>query len=410
MLPAIFAFLWVQQTLFPLESVKITGSQVPTAVVMEMASLKLGEPVDKARIEDACQKLGQSGIFGEVNYRYEPGPQHGYVVTLELADPVKMIDAAMDIPGADEKALWAWIEGQFPTFRHRVPQSDEAQQYLANRIEQKLGAALHGQKVVSRMEQGFTKSGRPLVSFQPETLPRIASMRFTGQSRLTAEELTIIMQKVVGSDGYMDRRYRYLTELNLRRAYEEHGMYKVQFPGIQAEEANASTVNVTTTIVEGLQYKFADVALVGDDLPGAAMLAAGKFKKGEIANWTDIQQGVWRTEVPLKRTGYKDAVSLPERVLDDANQTLLVKIAYRKGPLYHFGEVAFVGVTPEFEAKARQVWKMKSGAPYDFLYWGDFLQELGKKADLRGFKNFKPKEEAGVGENVRNLTLVFEGK
>ena len=146
MLYAIFAIALVQQTLFPLESVKVSGSQVPTAVVMEMAGLKLGEPVDKARIEDACQKLGQSGIFGEVNYRYEPGPQHGYVVTLELSDPVKMIDAAMDIPGADEKAFWAWIEGQFPSFRHRVPQSDEAQQYLASRIEQKLGAALHGQK------------------------------------------------------------------------------------------------------------------------------------------------------------------------------------------------------------------------------------------------------------------------
>ena len=119
---------------------------------------------------------------------------------------------------------------------------------------------------------------------------------------------------------------------------------------------------------------------------------------------------MWHTETALKRTGYKDAVSLPERVLDDANQTLLVKIAYRKGPLYRFGEIAFLGLTPDLEAKARQVWKMKSGAPYDFMYWGDFLQELGKKTDLRGFKNFKPTEEAGVGENVRNLTLLFVGK
>ena len=88
------------------------------------------------------------------------------------------------------------------------------------------------------------------------------------------------MQQVVGSDGYMDRRYRYLTELNLRRAYEDHGMFKVQFPSIQAEEVNSSTVNVTTGIVEGLQYKLADVILVGDDLPSQAMLAAGHFKKG----------------------------------------------------------------------------------------------------------------------------------
>jgi len=413
---ALLLLLWVPVCLlgedasFPLEAVKISGSQVPTAVVMEMSGLKLGANVNKLNIEDACQKLGQSGIFEAVSYKYQPGPKKGYIVTLELADPRKLSDASFDIPGADEKALWAWISGQFPAFQHRVPQSEDAQQYLAGMVERKLGAdVLHGQHLVVRMEQDFSR-GRQLLSFQPQNLPHIAQMNFSGQSRLTAEELTALMQKVVGNDGYMDRRFRNLVELNLRRAYEEHGMYKVQFPSIQAKEVDAGNVSVTTSIVEGLQYKLADVQLLGNDLPAEEMLAAGKFQKGIVANWTEIQQGVWRTETPLKRTGYMEAVSQPERVLDDATQTLVLKIAYRKGALYRFGDVAFSGLSPDLEAKARSVWKMQTGAPYDFMYSGDFLGEFSKVVDLRWVKRVNPKMEPGVGDHVRNVRVIFESK
>jgi len=398
-----------QDSAFPLEAVKISGSQVSAAVVMEMSGLKLGENVNKANIEEACRKLGQSGIFEGVSYKYQPGPKHGYVVTLELADPHKLSPAAFDIPGADEKALWTWISGQFPEFQHRVPESDDAQQYLAGMLERKLGRdVLHGQHLVVRMEQDFSH-GRHLLSFQPQNLPHIAQMNFSGQNRLTAEELTALMQKVVGNDGYMDRRFRNLVEINLREAYEKHGMYKVQFPSIQAKEVDAANVNVTMTIVEGLQYKLADVQVVGSDLPAAEMLAAGHFQGG-VANWTDIQQGIWRTETPLKRTGYMDADSQPERVLDDATQSLVVKIAYRKGPLYHFGDVAFAGLSPELEAKARSLWKMEAGAPYDFMYSGDFLREFSKAADLRWVKRVNPKMEPGVGDHVRNVRVIFESK
>jgi outer membrane protein assembly factor BamA len=414
MLRAALCLLWVpiflpaQEKSFPLEDVKISGSQVPTAVVLEIGGLKLGAGINKAGIEEACQKLGQSGIFEAVGYHYESGPQNGYVVTLELTDPRKLVDAAIDVPAVDENALWTWIASQFPKFQHRVPQSEEAQQYLAGMLEKKLGVSLHGQHLVTRMEQDFI-SGRPLLSFQPETLPHIDAMTFVGQSRLPAGELNKLMQNVVGDDGYTDRRFRTLVEQNLRMAYERHGMFKAQFPGIRAQVVNPSAVTVATTIVEGPQYKLANVEFSGENLPTDAMWAAAQFKKGEVANWTEIQQGIWRTELPVKRTGYTDAVSRWERVLDDANQTLLVKISFRKGPLYHFGQVTFVGLGPDLEAKARKVWKMESGDTYDLMYANDFLKAFSKVADLRSFK-FKEKSEPGPGDYVKNVTLTFENK
>jgi outer membrane protein assembly factor BamA len=402
-------FLSGQEKSFPLEDVKISGSQVPTSVVLEIGGLKLGAGINKAGIEEACQKLGQSGIFEAVSYHYESGPKHGYLVTLELADPHKMVDAAIDVPGADENALWTWIASQFPKFQHRVPQSDEAQQYLAGAIEKKLGGTLNGQRLVTRLEQDFAKGGRPLLSFQPEKLPHIDAMNFVGQSRLPADQLNKLMQNVVGNDGYIDRHFRMLVEQNLRMAYEQHGMFKAQFPTIRAQAVNPAAVTVATTIVEGPQYKLANVEFVGENLPTEAMLAAAEFKKGEVANWTQIQEGIWRTELPLRRTGYSDAVSQSERVLDDANQTLVVKISFFKGPLYHFGQVTFVGLSPDLEAKARKIWKMESGDPYDLMYPSDFLRAFSKVVDLRSFK-LKERVEPGPGDHLKNVTLVFESK
>jgi hypothetical protein len=53
---------------FPLESVKTSGSPVPTAMVIEMSGLTIGAKVNKTSIEDACQKLDQRGDIYDFLY------------------------------------------------------------------------------------------------------------------------------------------------------------------------------------------------------------------------------------------------------------------------------------------------------------------------------------------------------
>lgn len=394
---------------FPLEGVKISGSLVPAHVVMEIGGLKLGQSLNKEGIEAACQKLGQSGIFEDVSYAYAPGPQKGYLVTLQLTDPKRMVEAVVDLPGADEGALWAWISGQFPQFQHKVPPSEEAQQYVASLLERKLGDSLHGEHVVTRVEQDYVTK-RSLVSFQMEHLPSIAEMKFDGASRVPQEELSQLMHKLLGDEGYTERRFRGVVEEAVRQDYEQHGMFKVQFPRIEAKAAGPNSVSVNTTIVEGVQYKLADVQIVGDDLPKETIINAAKFKTGEIANWRDIQQGIFRSEVPVKRTGYMQAQAVAERVLDDANQSLVLKLGFRKGALYRFGQVRFVGLNADLQAKAIQLWQMRTGDAFDYLYPRDFFQKFPQVADLRMFKKIDDKAVPGVGDHVMDVVVTFQGK
>jgi hypothetical protein len=79
------------------------------------------------------------------------------------------------------------------------------------------------------------------------------------------------------------------------------------------------------------------------------------------------------------------------------------------GPLYHFGQVAFVGLSANAEAEARKIWKMQTGDPYDFAYPGDFLREFSKRVDLRMYK-IQLQPQKAVGDHLMNETVAFTPK
>src|SRR5258708_17520097 len=192
----VLAGVCAQEASFPLESVVIEGSQMPRETVLEITGLRLGSPINKAAIEQGCAKLRDSGIFQEINYRYGPGPKHGYVVTLTLADQSGLVESVIDIPGADEDEMWRWLSSKYPAFNHRAPGDGAAQQFIAHQIETHAGAKLNGQPVVVKMESELVPRRRLVISFQLVNLPRTTTMSFTRNTELASADLLRIMQKV----------------------------------------------------------------------------------------------------------------------------------------------------------------------------------------------------------------------
>jgi outer membrane protein assembly factor BamA len=233
------------------------------------------------------------------------------------------------------------------------------------------------------------------------------ALRFTGERQISADELTRTLRKVIGDQGYTDRGYRALVELNLRRAYENLGMYRVKFPAIDATRSGAGEIEVATTIEEDGRYTLGAVELIGDSLPIEAMRQAGNLKSGEVANWQRIQQAVWDMERPLKRAGNFKARSQPERVFHDERQVLDVRIHFTPGPLYRAGQLRVTGLPPTLEARIRSLWQPRPGGPFDLLYGEEFLTRLAQTDDLRPYQSRKSGFAPGLGERVMDYTLVF---
>jgi len=390
-----------------LESVILEGTGVSREAVLAIAELRVGAPIDKKSMDTACAKLTDTGLFQSISYRYAPGPKRGYVLTLTIEDQKQLVDAVIDFPFGDEAELWQWLASQYPPFNRKVPGNDAAQEFLSRALAERAKSELEGQPVVTHMETDLARH-QTLISFQPAVLPRIYSMNFTGQRELTSDALGEILSKLVPADeGYMERHFRALVELNLRRVYEEHGMYRVKFPTIAPQRAAAGSVTVTTAIEEGPAYKLGDVTFVGDNLPVEAMLKAAKFKKGQVANWTEIQQGIREAEIPVKRTGYFTASARPERIFHDEQLVLDLRIPFALGPLYRAGQLKIIGLTPELEAKARKLWKLQPGDPYDYAYADEFLKTFAQSVEPGQFKKFTPAAQKQA-DNSMDVTLLFE--
>jgi outer membrane protein assembly factor BamA len=231
-----------------------------------------------------------------------------------------------------------------------------------------------------------------------------------GESELTAQELVALVPKDVREQGYTDRTFRRAVELNLRRAYEERGMYRVRFPSITAQRESGWSVSVTTSVEEGAKFILGDVQIVGDNLPVDAMLKAAKFRKGEIANWTEIQKSIWELERPVRRMGYLHAAAKPERILHDDQHVLDIKIPFNLGQFYTFGQLRIVGLTPNQEAQARKIWDLTPGAVFDYDYPRDFFPAFFRSVDSREFKKFNVTMQKGSGENVMDFVLTFEAR
>jgi outer membrane protein assembly factor BamA len=408
-----FCRIQAQNATFLLESVSVEGSTLSKDVVLELAGLHIGSPVDQAALQAAAQRLNDSGLFDSVNYRYEPGPKQGYALTLQVADPISLFNATIDIPGANEDELWRWLASRYPMIDHKVPANEAGQQFICRKLEEHLGAALEGHHLVARLETVLSPGGKSSISIQPDPLPRIAEMSFTGQSEFTSQELIGLIPKDVKEQGYTDRTFRRAVELNLRRSYEERGMYRVRFSSITAQKEPGWSVSVATSVEEGAKFTLGDVQILRDNLPGDklpvdAMLKAAKFRKGEIANWTQIQNSIWELERPVKRMGYHRASARPERILHDDQHVLDVKIRFNLGQFHTFGQLRIAGLTPNQEAQARKVWSLAPGAAFDYDYPRDFFPAFFRSVDPQQFKKFNVTMQKGSGENVMDFLLTFE--
>jgi outer membrane protein assembly factor BamA len=394
----------------PLESVTLDGTALPKEIILEVSGLRIGSPIDKAGIEAACLKLHQSGLFSSLEYRYATGPKGGFALTLKVTDHGSMLDATIDVPGVGEDGLWQWLAARYPSFNRKLPGNDAAQQFVARKLEAYLGAKLNGQRLVARLEADLTRGGKPVVSLQPEVLPRIASLTFSGQQEFTSEELDKILRKAKALDGYTDRGFRMLLEFNVRQAYENRGMYRVRFLNVTPQFTDPSAVSVAVRVEDGPRFTLGEVQLIGEGLPAGPMLGAAKVKKGQTANWSEIQQGIWDMERIVKRTGYFNATAVPERNLDDSRRVLDLKIPFRMGPLYRFGRLSLVGLSAEAEAQARKIWRLRPGDPFDYAYPSDFIPVFSQTVRFDRPTATEVKMAPGTGDNVMDFTLIFRSR
>ena len=389
----------------PLVEIEVAGNaRLPAAGVIAASGLRKGQTVTRTQLKAAAQKLIDTGFFTSVNYRYIPKGA-GYALTFQVAEqPAGPI--VLDIPGRDAVRLWQELKSADALVDSQMPDNERALAYYKRVIEAALAKSNHPDEVVLRTEADLN-TGKTMVICRPAHLPKIAAIHFEGNRAIAEGPLQDAMAKVALGQGYSERDFRRMLELNLRPLYDELGRLTATFPRVSMSGAGNAAVTVTAGIDEGPVWRLGKVVLTGEALPLADLVEAGHFAYGAPANWKQFSRSIETMEDVLRRDGYIQVSPKPVRSFHDASQTVDVNVEVAKGPQFLFGELHIEGLDPSTQQRLAALWTLQRGAPMNQLYANEFIRSA--MPVLRGrFKSVTQQLQVRQGTKVVDVTFKFK--
>jgi hypothetical protein len=316
---------------FPLESLHVEGNKKLTAeTILEVAALKIGEPVIRTDFDQARRRLLATGAFQSVAYEFKPSMDAKgvdgliHVVEVEYWFPYRF----EDLPASDE-ALRAMLRKQESILGDRIPATKEVIDRYTDAIHEFLGGKV---EVVGKVMSDVPD--QPAIVFRPPSArPNIAEVHFVGNEVLPAAALVHSLTPVAVGVPYSDATMQELLDSSTRLMYEERGRVGVTFPKLEVvKSAKVDGVSVTITVKEGDSYNLGSVKVLGvppDEEYSIRNIA--KWRSGDIANLELIRDGAKKIADRLKNDGYLNASAKTDRTVHENNHTVDAVITVTPG-------------------------------------------------------------------------------
>ncbi len=396
---------------WPIGRLSVDGNHDYTAEqVLAVAGLKVGQMAGKPEFDAARDRLLACGAFENVSYKFAPdGDSKSYLATFTVdetptAYPVRMED--LPVPSAE---IEGYLHQKDPLFNTaHLPATRPVLDRYVKLMDEFLAA--HGSHDPVKAEVTNDSPDRYIIVFRPDkVLPAVARVTFEGNKVLTQTVLQdAIWASAVGLP-FTEKAMRALLDSGIRPLYEARGRVRVAFPSITTEAVNDVTgIKVHVTVDEGEVYSLGKVAFDGPvPLDPSALLKAGDFKTGDIANFDRITEGVERIRLAVRKAGYLDVKVTSQRQIDDSKKTVDVSLHVDSGVQYSMGKVTFVGLDLESEAEMNRMWSLKPGKPFDPGYPDYFLKRVREEGVFDHLGETKADTKINDQTHVVDVTLRF---
>jgi hypothetical protein len=156
---------------FSIVDLQVKGNQrFSTASVLAQAGLKVGVRVTSKDVEAAATRLVETGMFEEVDYRYDPrsakNKVSGYVVTWLLREAPVGAAARLEFPDINEEELWGDLTKANGLVSRQIPANAVAIGFLRRNVEVALRKRGRTEPITSRNEANLV-TGSYVVVFRP---------------------------------------------------------------------------------------------------------------------------------------------------------------------------------------------------------------------------------------------------
>ncbi len=395
---------------WPLESIRIEGLHDYTRdQVLAVLNLKVGQMAAAADFKAARDRLEQTGAFSSTAFRYGPAPGgKGYVVTFEISEVEPKFAIGFEDLSVPPEELRAALARSDPFFGLRIPATEPLLARYSKIVQEVLTSKGSTVTVAGRLIPG--DSGVLEVVFEPASRPRVARVRFSGNSVVPSTALENAMNSVAVGMPYREARFRQVLDTQVRPLYDVRGRVRVAFPEIQTEqEKDVKGLVVAVKVDEGPVYSLGSVQMVGASLPRADLEKIANFKAGDVFNQDAVEAVVAKIEQRQKRDGRLHVLSQVERRIDDPARKVDLIIHVTPGPQYTLGTLTIEGLDILTEPAIRKMWAIKPGEPFNAEYPQHFLDSVREDGVLDNLGETRALVKADDQKWTVDVTLVFQG-
>lgn len=384
---------------------KITFAGVPQSQgeLLAFTGLAPLKPLSHDAVQAAAQKLMDTGLFGDINFKYD-GTELLYTMTPGTdALPV----AYVNFPWWDDASLNAALAAKVTLFHGELPQESSLTQAVVDALERMVAATGVQATVTATPTEDPSGKFTGLQFHIDAPAVQIGAVTLTGASAAWSEPVSAIAKAAAGQN--YDGAAEATLFTALRTAYHRQGYLEMAMNGFAHGEpavvGGKVLVPLSATIVEGAQYKVASLTLAGKALMSADDFAkAAKLHDGDVAN-EDLLHGTLASVAAVYKThGYLQAKIDAAPKFDAEHHTVAYAITVEPGPVYRMGELSLVGLSAEQRAEVLKYWPMQEGDVYDASVSTDFL--LKNKANLKTLAGWSATWKAYEHDDTDIVDLV----
>jgi len=358
--------------------------------VVAASGLRTGQVFDVQAVEAATQKLGQSGAFEEVRFKYRPDKGQ-MTVEFVVKEATRLHRCTYDnFVWASTKEIEDFARNEVPLFDGSAPEGGELPGEIRNALERFLQQrGIAGRVELTQFAKGIGDPNWEYLYSVNGPVMKVQRVTFTGVKGIDEKLLDKEAKPLVGRN-YSFVEFRRYTDAAFLPIYRERGFLRVNIGSPtasvsrQSQDPHEFAIQVTYSVEEGLAYDWEGAKWSGNQSESSADLEALLgMKHGDRANSKKIDAAWEAVQAAYGKKGYLEARIVPEVEYDEASHKVQYQVAVTEGLQYRMGDFSISGAPAAVSLKSK--WKLKAGEIYDASYLMEFMNtQLGPSLPRSG--------------------------
>jgi outer membrane protein assembly factor BamA len=381
--------------------------------VVAASGLKLGQYAGETEFQAAAQKLGETGLFANLSYKYQYS-NAGCNLDLEVRENDKLVPVLFDnFVWFSNSELLSLLKSRMPLFDGRVPAGGN----LTDRIAENLKDILAQRKIFGEADylpaaelNGPVTSYIYKVALHPIVINEID---FAGASETELPALRDAA-KPLSKQEYSRSKMSLQEQHNFLPVYLSRGYLKAKFADSEAkvtDDGPQTVVNVTVPVTPGIAYKVVRSRWSGNSaLSSEQLQPLIHLKPGEPVNAVQLAEDIEEVEKLYGTRGYIVAHVEAQPEMDDTSSSVSYELKVSEGDLYRMGDLTIDGIPPQNAEKMTEQWQLKKGEPYDNSYRQRFFKVMYHDVGLKIPYDVVSKEAVDEDEKTVSVALHFVPK